>query len=823
MEQPRDVLLRAVVVDPINGRQPAAYKSTPNLTNANNIGRCDADSLSFVVRPHFLVSNYSYIEVEVHQHGVGLNNSRVGTMMVHLNHVTASRAELLGVNQTTAEVRDHFHGQATPIIPSMKVTLGAERLFLDVNDHTLATLGHASATALADIRLLQEVVRGAEEDHPALIEFYTAEQSDESADALHDRFVRHRNSDQGLVIPYWSLDIWYNNTDEPEVIRWADLCRLHRDVDLRGIVLPPWHPAITRFVDVCHYQVVQGVGAVYEHLDLTSVSAVLSRVAHPAIIFNNGRTSETFLIRLTATAADQMAFFPALHEECSVLLRGTPLETSLPVVRTSDDPLWWPAKRCDAPRGRQSQPANAVFFVVTVPPAFRGKTHPLGAPRSAGLRACVRKHFDKKALKAEIASLGSLLDQLADPASPAAEALDNFLYLLDFVPLEDKPEVNLLEALPGLGKAAGEEPRLRNDWPALLAASVDQLDERQKHFIQALGGLRPNIAFLPGPARSGKTTLITVILAASILGVPGGHCPALCIAHDETEAFDLAGQINSFFCSLRVRNAPRVLYVSAEDRDIPSLFEASGTLIPAQTCSKVEINSITFWLEPLDKIAGFITEFQKQVFDASNAQGSSTDNSDNNNDNDSDTNYGRPDPVFVATTKELAVAYVLTHAEECSDIITPVITLLQGNAMDKGAALQLVDRVCTLYQNILKEFKGIVCATPTTAVQAPANAFEPSLVVFDNAERIRELSATALLAHYSPLAWLFFGGTDEGRIDVPSQADHLQNPFTAQLRLSLFERAVRAGVNVGRLNASPVTADNSNDMGLNWWNLSLAH
>ncbi|GJD00572.1 nonsense-mediated mRNA decay protein [Colletotrichum higginsianum] len=813
MDQPRDVLLRAAVVDPVNGRQPA-FQSTPSLINANNIGRCDGESLSFVVRPHFLHHMYSYIEIEVHQHGVGLNDTRVGTMTVHLNHATTFRAEFLGVNQTAMDVRDYFHSQASPFIPSIKITLGAEDLFFDVNDLTLATLGNASAAALADLLKLQKVIRGADEGRPALLEWYATKQSNDNVDALRTRFVRHQNLDQALVIPQWSLDLWYEDTDEPQVIQFVDFCRLHRDVDLRALIWPPQHEVITRFVDVSHYQVVHGVGAVYEHQDLVNVFTVLSRVAHAAVAFNNGRTSETFLLRLTA-AADQLEFLPAINEECSVLLRGTPLEISLPVIRTSDDPLWWPAKRCNAPRGHLPQPADAIYFIVTIPSAFRGKSNLLGAPRGANLRACVRKNFDKKVLKAEIAALALLVDQKENSASPSGEGQDNFLYLLDFVPLEEEREVNLLKELPGLGKAAGE-PRHRNDWPMLLAASVDQLDERQQQFIQALGHISPNIAFLPGPARSGKTTLILVILAASILGVPGGHCPALCIAHNETEALSLANKINSFFSSLRVNNAPKVLYVSAKDCNIPSSSEVSGNLSPAQTCSQVQIDSVTFWLEPLDKIAGFITEFQNQAFyDALHSQGSSA--------NNSNTDNGRPDPIFVATTEQLAVAHVLAHQEEYNDIIIPVTRLLQGNTMSRNAALQLANRVRMLYQKILKDFKGIVCSTPATAGQAPATSFKPSLVVFDNAERIRELSTTALLVHYNPLAWLFFGGTDEGQINVPPRADLGQNPFTAQLRLSLFERAIRAGVNIGRLDAPPDTADDSDDLGFNWWNMPPAY
>ncbi|TQN66312.1 hypothetical protein CSHISOI_09119, partial [Colletotrichum shisoi] len=813
MDQPRDILLRAAVVDPASGRQPA-YNSTPSLTNANNIGRCGGESLSFVVRSHFLHYMYSYIEIEVHQHGVGLNDSRVGTMTVHLNFATTFRAEFLGVNETAMEVRDYFHSQASPFIPSIKITLGVEDLFLDVNDHTLATLGNASAAALADLLQLQKVVHGADEDRPALLEWYAPKQSNDNVDALRTRFVRHQNLDQALVGPQWSLDLWYEGTDEPQVIQFVDFCRLHRDVDLRALIWPPQHEVITRFVDVSHYQVVHGVGAVYEHQDLANVFAALARVAHAAVAFNNGRTSETFLLRLTP-AADQIEFLPAINEECSVLLRGTPLEISLPVIRTSDDPLWWPAKRCDAPRGHLPQPADAIYFLVTVPSAFRGKPNLLVASRGANLRACARKNFDPKVLKAEIAALATLVDQQENPASPSGEEQDNFLYLLDFVLLEEEErEVNLLKELPGLGKAAGE-PRHRNDWPMLLAASVDQLDERQQQFIQALGHISPNIAFLPGPARSGKTTLILVILAASILGVPGGHCPALCIAHNETEALGLANKINSFFSSLRVNNAPKVLYVSAKDRNILLPSEVSCPFSPAQTCSQVQIDSVTFWLEPLDKIAGFITEFQDQAFDAPRTQDSSANNSNIDN--------GRPDPVFVATTKQLAVAHVLSHQQEYSNIIVPVTRLLQGDTMSRNAALELTNRVCMLYQKILKDFKGIVCSTPATAGQAPTTFLKPSLVVFDNAEHIRELSTTALLIHYNPLAWLFFGGTDEGQINVPPHADLGQNPFTAQLRLSLFERAIRAGVNIGRLAAPPDSADDSVDLGINWWNMPPAH
>ena len=78
------------------------------------------------------------------------------------------------------------------------------------------------------------------------------------------------------------------------------------------------------------------------------------------------------------------------------------------------------------------------------------------------------------------------------------------------------------------------------------------------------------------------------------------------------------------------------------------------------------------------------------------------------------------------------------------------------------------------------------------------DAFEPDLVIIDEAARMDDASILILIAHYSPKAWVGAG-------DIAQKPPHLtmehdlgpgkvsSNPFAAQKQTSLLHRVVESG------------------------------
>lgn len=167
--------------------------------------------------------------------------------------------------------------------------------------------------------------------------------------------------------------------------------------------------------------------------------------------------------------------------------------------------------------------------------------------------------------------------------------------------------------------------------------------------------------------------------------------------------------------------------------------------------------------------------------------------------------YGGRSDCGALTLKEAAQQYLAEHPEDFPLLSTLLLRdpkgLVSDDDYDGGA--HRTEWYC-LFSAVLSR-TDIVVTTPVGAAkisQHASQAFRPSLVIFDDAARARELSTLVAIAHFpSAEAWLFTGTCEMTQPYVGSYENpNLWNPCAQQLKTSMMERRMHVLPDVHRLS-----------------------
>jgi hypothetical protein len=156
-----------------------------------------------------------------------------------------------------------------------------------------------------------------------------------------------------------------------------------------------------------------------------------------------------------------------------------------------------------------------------------------------------------------------------------------------------------------------------------------------------------------------------------------------------------------------------------------------------------------------------------------------------------------------ATLHAKALQYFESHRNDtnCPDF-AKLAQLLEkrGNleaekSLDCSELSTMKDLIANLYYETLRNFKGIIAATPCAAGNYHIRtAISPKIVYIDEAARMHESEALSLVAFFDACVYIFTGDVFQlppyTSISPPSLGS---NPFKEQTAMSLIERALKSG------------------------------
>ncbi|KAJ0163305.1 Regulator of nonsense transcripts 1 [Colletotrichum tanaceti] len=147
-----------------------------------------------------------------------------------------------------------------------------------------------------------------------------------------------------------------------------------------------------------------------------------------------------------------------------------------------------------------------------------------------------------------------------------------------------------------------------------------------------------------------------------------------------------------------------------------------------------------------------------------------------------------------------AIAYYQAHIDKYRDLQSLLAISERDGSLSDDQLREVRTLVKEVFHDMLSDFKGIICTTSVASANLTVRRFRAELVFTDEAARQSELGSLISVAHYQPHAWFFLGDTAQLKPYVGEDSKATDNPFIRQMSVSLIERAVLAGVELGWLN-----------------------
>lgn len=351
-------------------------------------------------------------------------------------------------------------------------------------------------------------------------------------------------------------------------------------------------------------------------------------------------------------------------------------------------------------------------------------------------------------MNVELAALEAAVS--ADPHGRVAQA---FSYLREFK--DPVSHFNLFEALPHMK----DPDDAKGELPESFKALYRDLDEDQKAvYANLLSKLPARVGIIPGGSGTGKTQLMMVICALALardrrsgaFGAKSGG-PVLFVMEANRLVNDAATRIWQLFKQL---GRDDLVIVRGYNLNYENAYGTQGFLKADGDYQSPE-------------------SLFEQCFPPRRA------------DHIPQVREGRKGECLVDTIRDFIRKFFLSRTDEF-----PALTRWVTDGREEAGLKSEWD---ILLQRALPHIDIMVTTVNGAAKVAPAagNAFQPKLVIFDEAARARELSTLVLISCFpSAEAWLFTGTCELSRPYVGSYGKKkLWNPCKEQLRTPMMERA----------------------------------
>ncbi|WQF88521.1 Putative Zinc finger, CCHC-type, P-loop containing nucleoside triphosphate hydrolase [Colletotrichum destructivum] len=379
------------------------------------------------------------------------------------------------------------------------------------------------------------------------------------------------------------------------------------------------------------------------------------------------------------------------------------------------------------------------------------------------------------------------------------QSVEAFRYLQTFKRNERTRSVNFLEKFPvllALTQSDGNQSAL-SECPEQIVSQYLKLDSAKQSVISRLNDLPAGLAFISGVAGSGKTELIKFIIAACIFGQGAAKpVPALYLAPNNHAVDDMANKFQDYFEKLGLEGAPTIMRLYSLDFEVKSVTRA---LAPGLGTSYQYFNEEKAHgdIKEVDTEAGkkdlkgraqqFLAAYQLERMGCDL----------NQQNKKSRSKRIRSTNVSADTA---AVAYYQTHIEKYRGLQDILIISERDGSLSDDQLREVRILVKELLHDMLSDFKGIICTTSVVSSNVTVRRFKAELVFTDEAARQSELGSLISIAHYQPHAWFFLGDTAQLKPYVGEDFKAADNPFIRQMSVSLLERAVSAGAELGWLD-----------------------
>lgn len=361
-------------------------------------------------------------------------------------------------------------------------------------------------------------------------------------------------------------------------------------------------------------------------------------------------------------------------------------------------------------------------------------------------------------------------------AEPHGRVAQAFSYLRDFG--DSVSRFNLFEAFPHMK----DPDDVKSDLPKSLKSLYRDLDEDQKAvYTNLLSNLPARVGIIPGGTGTGKTQLMMTISALALaqhrrpgaFGAKSGG-PVLFVMEANRLVNDAATRIWQLFKQL---GRDDLVVVRGYNLNYENVYGTRGFL----------------GADDDDQSPGSVFE---QCFPARRA------------DHIPQIRQGRIGDCLAFTLRDFIRDFFHSRTDEF-----PALTTWVKDGKEKAGLKSDWDR---LLQRALPHIDILVTTVNGGAKIAPAGeyAFQPRLVIFDEAARARELSTLVLISCFpSAEAWLFTGTCELSKPYVGSHGDRdLWNPCKEQLRTSMMERAEQVMPDVQWLALNHQTCGNLQDL-----------
>ncbi|KAL0937614.1 uncharacterized protein CTRU02_207345 [Colletotrichum truncatum] len=417
------------------------------------------------------------------------------------------------------------------------------------------------------------------------------------------------------------------------------------------------------------------------------------------------------------------------------------------------------------------------------------------------LTAFVRRTASNKTIRAEVFAVNAL----HNPASAtnvliAPQSVEAFHYVQSFKRVESTPTVNLHEIFPVLRAFSQPENQLTLfACPEQIVSQYKKLDAAKKLLISRLNNLPAGIAFIPGVAGSGKTELIKFIVAACMFGqgtaIP---VPTLYLAPNNQAVDDMAKKLQEYFQKLDLEGSPTIMRLYNLDFEVKSVIRvlAPGPVNSYQYFDKRKAQDVIQAMDsdaekqdPTDRAYQFLAiyQFEKMGLEM------------NEKNENSRSKRTRSTNICADTA---AVAYYKDHIDKYRDLRDILTISDRDGKLSDDLLKEARLLVKNVFHDMLADFKGIICTTSVVSASATVKRFSAEMLFIDEAARQSELSSLISFAHYQPRAWFFLGDTAQLKPYVGQDSKRTDNPFIRQMSVSLLERAVLAGVELGWLDVT---------------------
>ncbi|KAG8158264.1 hypothetical protein KVR01_012025 [Diaporthe batatas] len=316
-------------------------------------------------------------------------------------------------------------------------------------------------------------------------------------------------------------------------------------------------------------------------------------------------------------------------------------------------------------------------------------------------------------------------------------------------------------------------PNIRSDrkLPENVSALFQRLDEDQKHaYRTVLSKLPARVGILPGGPGTGKTSLFLAISSLALTPIEGVQKtggPILLILEANRPANAAATHVVQHFEKLQ-RSELRIL--RAYNFNYEGVWSARKYL--KQEDSDTQSSGVNF----------------DEMFEAHRP------------DHVPQLRRGRKGECLAPNLKEAAQQYLSDHLEDFprfSELLRAEHPAAFKNRPSFDEDVR--EEWDKLFKIVLGETDFVI--TTTVGAAKIAKYFRPTLVLFDEASRSRELGTLAAITNFpSAEAFLFTGTVEMTKPYLASHGSHLWNPCTEQLRTSMMARYLHTVPDTPRLS-----------------------